>query len=44
MTNNRIAVLVAIEGADEGLKRALNSALRRRINQMAWASAALRSQ
>lgn len=36
MTNNRIAVLVAIEGADEGLKRALNSALRRRINQMCY--------
>ncbi|MDD5470310.1 MAG: tape measure protein [Sideroxydans sp.] len=26
MANNRIAVLVALEGADEGLKRALNSA------------------
>ena len=26
MANNRIAVLVALEGADDGLKRALNSA------------------
>jgi hypothetical protein len=28
MPNNRIAILVALEGADEGLKRALTSAER----------------